>query len=122
MKAESLIDKTIKELRKKYEVLGEGRNRIVFLKDENWVIKCPLNDDGISDNTYEEKMFLSYGKDKDIIPYAECRVTYVNDIPLLEMERVHPISPEELPEWAAWVDCAQVGKNNKGEIVAYDFA
>lgn len=31
------------------------------------------------------------------------------------------LKPEEQPEWVDFVDCAQVGFNRKGKLVAYDY-
>lgn len=118
---QKLINKTIAQLKKKYEVIGEGRNRIVFIKDEKWVIKCPLNEEGLEDNYSESKRFAEFGK-KDLVVYAECHISHLNDIPLLTMERAYPIKDNELPEWSSYVDGGQVGKTLSGEIVAYDFA
>lgn len=118
---QKLINKTIKELRSKYEVIGEGHNRIVFLKDDDWVIKCPLNEDGLNDNISEARRYRQFG-DTDLVKYAECKMFFLNDINCLEMERVYPISKSERPDWADYVDGGQVGKNKDGKILAYDYA
>ena len=115
------INKTIRELKAKYEVIGEGHNRIVFLKDDDTVIKCPLNEDGLNDNISESRRYRQFG-DADVVKYAQCKMFFLNDINCLEMERVYPITNEETPEWADFVDCGQIGKNKDGKILAYDYA
>lgn len=119
---QKLIDKTIKQLKNKYEVIGEGRNRIVFLKDDNTVIKFPLREYGMYDNQSEADRFFRYGKTGDIIPSAKCSIFFLNNIALLEMERIHLLKDQEVPKWADYVDCQQVGVNKDGVILAYNCA
>lgn len=43
----------------------------------------------------------------------------------LKMEKVTPLlvghhPDSDLPDWVHWVDCAQVGYNDAGELIAYD--
>lgn len=125
MKLQTFIDLAIRLAKDKYKVLGEGRNRIVFEKDNGTVIKIPLNEEGIEDNYSEERRYMKCGKTGDVIPYAKCEVyNDDNGIPHLHMERVYPLGVEEsaVPEWADFVDCGQVGRTLSGEIVAYDYS
>jgi hypothetical protein len=124
MDMQKLIEIAIRNAKSKYEYLAEGRNRMVFVKDDGFIIKIPKNDWGVSDNCSEERRFNKFGKTGDIIPYAQCRV--INDengIPLLEMERVYPLlDTDKKPSWSDYVDCAQIGRTLSGEIVAYDYS
>jgi hypothetical protein len=124
MELPEAMEIALKEAHIKYSYLAEGRNRAVFIKDEKWVVKVPLNDYGMSDNYAEERRYQKFGKTGDDIPYAECRVVHdTNGIPLLEMERVTLLTETDaVPKWADYVDCAQVGRTSSGEIVAYDYS
>lgn len=97
-----------------------GRERYTFFRPSNprIVYKVPLNLEGIRANTREAEAF----KKDDHIKVARCRVVYPNKdigIPVLAMEFVTPTT-DELPWWSDFVDCQQVGKNHRGNIVAYD--
>lgn len=97
--------------------LGEGRNRLVYRLGEHgrYVIKVPKSNYGINDNYHEARIYKEH-KD-DIISYARCRLTGT----FLIMEYVEPIDTWDIPEWAKYVDCGQVGRNLNGKIVAYDY-
>ena len=122
--------------------LGAGRHRRVYtnvsafpycILGSDYVIKVPWNgwhhdnrsglDWGISDNYREHTLSLRYGDkpDENGIVYAYARILPNG---WLVMERVDPtwIPREDRPAWADYVDCAQVGRNKKGLIVAYDYA
>lgn len=106
--------------RVQFRPIGQGKNRICLAYSESEVIKIPLNQNGIDDNYYEAK--LSGRTDPDGVCYAVCRIHMDSHIPLLRMERVVPIlEPSEKLDWAIWVDCGQVGRNQQGRVVAYDF-
>jgi hypothetical protein len=124
MKLQDYINLALDQAKNKYKYLSEGRNRMVFIKNDGFVIKVPKNDWGIGDNESEARRFKNFGKTVDIIPYAQCSVSYdSNGIPLLEMERVYPLAENETkPKWSDYVDCAQIGKTLSGEIVAYDYS
>ncbi len=108
-----------------FTYLGHGRNRITYRISERYVVKIPLNQDGVADNWYEAKQCK---RDPDT---AKCRLLgdclvmeFVDDIhqiwghlPLWEkMERINL-----LPYWVDYVDCRQVGFTRTGKLVAYDF-
>lgn len=42
--------------------------------------------------------------------------------PAWARNRFQHVDSEDLPIWAQWLDCQQVGFNRKGELVAYDYA
>jgi hypothetical protein len=101
--------------------LNAGRHRLAFLSPSGRnVVKVPINDFGVLDNGRES---TKWGKRAEMWPLARCRLFC--DGLLLVMEAVK-IDPErsfsDLPEWAGWIDCGQVGLNRKGEFVTYDYA
>ena len=102
---------------RKWIYIGKGRNRIVWRRC-NIVVKVPLNNDGLHDNWNERKMWSKYHTHTEI-KYASCRL-YANYF--LLMEYVNAFVPtSDLPMWANYVDCRQVGYNRRGMIVAYDY-
>lgn len=112
----------------KYELLGRGGHRAVFqAEDPDWVFKVAMTPRGKEANERESVLSLQYGKE-DRIPFADCHLAPVLGVEVLMMEWVAPfniMSPQvpfgELPEWTQWVDFAQVGWTNQGELVAYDY-
>lgn len=110
------------EYEAKYECIGEGRRRKVFVINERLVAKVAKDEWGVVDNYSEARNFSSEGRD-GYIPMAECFLLHVNDLPVVFMERVEPvhIPYEEAPSWLGWVDCGQVGYAKDGKLVAYDY-
>jgi hypothetical protein len=121
MSAEQKINWFIKHYKKffkeHYVCLGKGRNRIVYRITENYVVKVPLNWDGIEDNYHESSLAK---KENQQGYFANC--VMLGDM-LLLMEYVEPThkSYSELPSWVGCIDCAQVGYTKDGRLVAYDF-
>jgi len=116
---QQLIDQVLQKYRKKYTLIGEGRHRAVFEKDENWVIKVPMDEYGLNDQYHERN---TYQKEKDSGLYAACYIEHDDDLPLLIMERVNPVTDyKNLPKWTYHIDCQQVGYTSDGRLVAYDF-
>lgn len=103
---------------KKEKWVGFGRNRAVFRRG-SYVVKVPVNDAGVADNQHEAYLFQRYGKTRGYVAYARCRMAGV----ILVMEYVEHVgwSPQNKPDWTWSVDCGQVGRNAKGELLAYDF-
>lgn len=102
---------------------GVGQYRAVYKLNERFVIKVPINELGYHCNLRE---YLQYqyskrwpDKFKNDIQYARCRM--IRSSGFLVMEYVDTTYLFERPWWADFVDCAQVGKNRAGKIVAYDF-
>lgn len=57
------------------------------------------------------------------IPVAECYWSQVDDVDVVIMEKVTPVTGvgyKDLPDWAGYVDGAQVGYTRAGKLVAYD--
>jgi hypothetical protein len=111
------IYKFFKLYESQLKFIGEGRNRICYLH-KGYVIKLPKNIEGLFDNSYESRSFLI----KDY-PKARCKLLKQS---ILVMEYVRDyydcgLESSNLPDWAGFVDCMQVGLNKKNELVAYDY-
>lgn len=100
------------------KLLGEGRNRSVYLLPSGkYVLKVPKNEDGNRDNSLEA---IRYRNRQDWQNLARCKM--VPGTFLLVMEYVDVNIPsEEKPDWTKYVDGGQVGYTLKGKIVAYDY-
>ena len=100
------------------ELLGTGRNRVVYRVSKRLVLKLALNDYGLSDNCIEHSRYRRYWQ-SDLVQYAPCRI--LSNGALL-MWYVEPLkTPTECPDWADYVDCRQVGRAHDGRIYAYDY-
>lgn len=106
------------------EFLGAGRTRIVFALDEDRIVKIPFSNEGLSASGNEAMQCEAYSKTGEGIPVADCEFVLFAGvgIEVLVMERLRsfPARADELPGWADFVDCRQVGYNSKGELVAFD--
>lgn len=95
-----------------------GGSRAVY-RDGGVVHKLPLTDRGMFANGTE-----ALHPDDDYIPLATCHlhVEEPEGIPVLTMQAVkeHHAPYNQLPDWAGWVDCGQVGFTENGTLVAYD--
>jgi hypothetical protein len=92
--------------------IGLGRHRAVYhIAGSEFVLKFPVTIDGYYDNTREASTIGEH--------YAKCFM--VMNSTILAMEYVERIPYNEMPDWAAYIDCGQVGKTKDGRIVAYDF-
>jgi hypothetical protein len=95
----------------KYEFVGEGRNRVVFSRNDAFVLKVPKNLDGLADNWHERNWRHEN--------YCLARL-YKNVI--LVMQKVNrKINMTNLPLWTHYIDGVQVGKTRDGKLKAYDF-
>ncbi len=112
---------------KQWIYLGSGRNRHAF-RHGNYVIKVPVNSNGIADNYHERYVFEEYRKDQNpYIHYARCRL--FNEILVMQFAQFQGSLSDETgyicwgnaPRWCSYVDCCQVGYNRFGKIVAYDY-
>jgi hypothetical protein len=101
-----------------YEV---GRTRVVFHRVSD-VIKVPITEEGLHGSSWEAEWSERQGK-TGYIPIADAGIEYIDDLPVLRMERVAMIPGNEwknLPNWTGSVDCIQVGYTAAGELVAFD--
>lgn len=115
--------------------LNSGSTRRVYHLNKNWVIKLPLNGDGILGNLVE---YISYKKYP--VRRAKCKLKFIKGMPCLLMEKVDDILPtsyhnlsmttnqyskflKSLPAWVSNLhDGPQVGFNKDGKLVCYDYA
>ena len=117
---QSLVERAAEQLELK---LGPprsgGRNRVVFFS-KHAVLKLPRNDAGMFDNSREARMYRAAHHP---YPLAACRLLHLHDIPVLMMTKLQLDAPvKDLPSWADYVDCGQVGRTLKGGFLAYDYA
>lgn len=96
--------------------IGRGRNRIAYSISKNYIIKIPINQNGIDDNWYEATCFRKGNKN---YPYARCRMC--GDFVLIMEKLDLKINKKYLPDWVKWVDCAQVGYDSRGILKIYDY-
>lgn len=114
------------ELAGKYEVI-EGRTRSVYLMDDGKrVVKVPVDEDGLDANYREANWSEKTGK-TGFIPIADAAIeTWRNadgtELDVLVMERVEEafLPYKDQPDWVGYVDCAQVGYDSEGRLVAFD--
>lgn len=106
-----------------------GRNREVFVF-RGYVVKVPLNLNGIADNDWEGSVSNSeeYPQSDWQVQYARTRMVYVKDIPVVFMEKLEDVTSKEIvrrlgrePNWTGCVDGGQVGFNKHGRLLAYDY-
>lgn len=103
-----------------------GRTRHVLMYEDR-VVKVALDEEGCDANDFEASYSEEHGKD-GFIPIADSRIEVWNapsgrPVAVLVMERVTPYfsaSYSEMPDWVGYVDCAQVGHDREGRLVAYD--
>ncbi len=103
-----------------YVYVGHGRHRIVFKRPRSkFVLKLPLNDNGVSDNWHEavRGSVAHLNPDRRI---ARCR-TVAGCLLLMEHVQEADLALADLPGWVGYVDCWQVGLTASGRLVAYDF-
>ena len=111
-------------LSRHYTLLGSGRNRAVFkLKSGNYVIKFPLNEEGVADNDWEASICSNkHEGDEDDVQYPKTRYIELQGFVCCIMEYIEPCdSIDGMPDWIGFVDCGQVGYNKKGRLLAYDY-
>lgn len=101
---------------------GEGRHRVVFRYGDR-VVKIPRGEWGLASNSREASISADAEANGGVlfgIAYARCHLHGTNGA-LLVMDAVDPVADEDAPEWAACIDCKQVGRDPSGRVVAYDF-
>lgn len=125
-KQNKMAEKICKKMQEKYTLLDIGRNRLVFkLKSGNYVLKFPLNEDGVSDNDWEASICSNKNEgDIDEVQWPKTRYIEIEGFICCVMEYIEPITYFEdkvLPDWIHSVDGGQVGYNKKGVLLAYDY-
>lgn len=103
--------------------IGAGRHRVGFARG-NVVVKVPKNDQGMIDNIREYNMYQRSLKDpKGYHPMARNKLLYVDDVPILYIEKLDVSDRlENYPPWAEEIDSLQVGRDKKGKWKAFDYA
>lgn len=113
-------------LAKAHQLYGDpicGTTRATFaMPCGTKVLKVPYTECGIAQNRDEAKHNSNPGPYYAHVPLADCRlVEDENGVPLLEMERVTPVTSKSgLPVWVGDIDSDQVGHTADGRLVAYD--
>lgn len=121
------IRKQIDHYTKQYGQPLLGRTRAVFDRGDGYMVKVPMNGEGLMANQSE---IMTHEAKDPYIPVAECRMetdysVVPEGMPVLVMEKVDIESASKLrykdmPDWVGSVDCGQVGYDRKGRLVAYD--
>lgn len=99
-----------------HKFLGVGRNRIAFRRGDV-VVKVPSNSAGHMDNYLEAARWRPWSAMGEA-QYARCRLLRNG---WLVMVYAEPMQIADMPDWADFVDCRQVGRTRQGKVVAYDF-
>lgn len=111
---------TLVKLYRKYGLPQVGRTRAVYKTGKGTVIKVSINSEGDFSSSREVRTSL---EPDPYTPVAHCEWQTMNNIDILVMEEVTPVTGKgysELPDWVGSVDCAQVGYTKSGKLVAYD--
>lgn len=117
--------------REGWKYLGTGGTRECYLLPSGNVLKIPRCLAGADGNHKEALLWKKRHAPEEIDgwydgwSFARCRIIPGTD--LLVMEYVEPYQSRgllsyDLPKWCTRVDCAQVGFNRAGQLVAYDYA
>lgn len=109
-----------------------GRNRVAIMLKRH-VLKIPMNFNGFTDNDWEGSVSngeISFNN-PDYIQYPHTRLYFIDDVPLVFMEKVRHASNQEVEKylgieegesnWTWSVDGGQAGFNHRGRLVAYDY-
>lgn len=110
-----------------WKYLGSGRHREVWRLPSGNVLKMPRGLDGKWANEREAKSWIDRDEihERDLWKLARCRLIPGTSILVMEYIRRYydcGLEYHDLPKWAQHIDCAQVGYNRKGELVAFDYA
>jgi hypothetical protein len=98
--------------------IGSGRNREGY-GSTSAIFKLPITVDGMYENAWERTRFVR-GPDKNL---ARCRLLHLEDVPVLAMVLLDTDhTNKNLPDWADFIDCRQVGFDRRGNVRAYDYA
>jgi hypothetical protein len=124
LKKPSPVDEVTEEF-EHLPMLGSGCSRTVFQLNERFVLKIPRwdNQDGLSDNEIEHRLYRQHLANPLPFPPAKCRAFWYKGVRLLIMEAVIPIGfGADQPDWNRELcDSRQNGYNAKGEAVCYDY-
>lgn len=111
----------------RYSLLGSGVHRLGYWSEanENYIIKIPIDTEGEHHNYGEYFIYEKYRESKR---YARCWLFFIEEIPILLMEKVLVIDfriakkfEDNLPQWCFKIDSFQIGLDINNNIVAYDY-
>lgn len=126
MTTDEFVDDTLSKygylhesLSARYRSASGGTRATYFMRGV--VVKVPLNAYGVEANYHEADWSACHGKG-GYIPIAEAFIETWGGLDVLIMEQVKPVSLpySQMPDWVMSVDCAQVGYDADGVLVAYD--
>lgn len=117
--------KTIILKGKELPLIGYGRHRATYDNGKT-VIKVPRHENGRDDNIYESETFSRYKTkaDNNGVRFARCKLLKDGCLVMekLEQDYYKLRANTNFPTWAGYIDCGQVGLDNKGVFKAYDYA
>jgi hypothetical protein len=108
----------------------QGRNRTAIVLNDRIVVKLPMCYLGFEDNEWEGSVSNTPESfdDQNYEQFPLTRLTYQNKVPVLFMQKVHPLNQQEIvdhfgsePDWVKSIDSGQVGITRFGRLVAYDY-
>lgn len=111
---------TIEYLNKVYTYLDSGSKRKVYLSPcKTYVIKVPSEPVrlGLEENKEEERIY----KQNPNSYYAKCELLENDWLKMEYVETILLTVDDDLPSWVSTIAEGQVGRNLKGELVAYDY-
>lgn len=123
-----------------FKLIGHGKHRRGYLSPNGrYVLKFPMFSGGMHDNRLEHQTWHRHKNtpNKDGILYAPCRI--IDNFVLMMWACSDTCGwsdgcnraieggtlkrrTENVPMWADYIDCSQVGTLRNGKIVAYDYA
>lgn len=125
---ESIILDMHKQMCEKYGMPQLGTKRATYIS-KFAVFKLPVNDCGYRDNDLEGSIVDICKGTPYEIPIAKSKLLFINDTPVVVMEKVQPLLLSEIksllgeiPSFVSFVDMGQVGLTKKGDLVAFDYA
>jgi hypothetical protein len=103
-----------------------GTSRLCYVS-RSCVFKVPYTPEGFYLNDAEGSLIGHPCCEAENL--ARTILLYKYDIPIVVMEKIAPLSPQEIrrhygdiPDWVYAIDMAQVGFGRKGILKAYDYA
>jgi hypothetical protein len=105
-----------------FKYIGTGRQRSVFRLGDD-VVKIPRNEWGLASNTREASVSdraFGISDDGELCGVRYARAVMRGTLLIMDYLKLVP-KISKLPDWASWIDCQQVGIDQKGKLAAYDY-